>query len=162
MHPNNRSWLKDLAEKYPGNFNGCGVLEIGSCSINGTARDFFNGCDYVGVDMLSGKCVDIVCVANKTQFSRTFDTLVFLSLFEHDECWREILSHNLQWLKSGGLCVVSFGAEGNIPHYYPTFKVVPHKDFLDHCQQLGLKVVDSFFLRRNDMVLVAEECMILC
>ena len=144
MHYNNRLWLEDLKKKYPDNFKNCSVLEIGSCNVNGTARDYFENCEYVGVDRESGQDVDIVSDARETKFDRQFDTLLILSVFEHDLDWRDTLKHNLQWLKADGVCFVCFGAEGNMPHM-DIWALVPHQEFLDECEKLKLKVIDAFF-----------------
>lgn len=143
MHANNRKWLEDLAKQYPKSFNKCSVLEIGSQDINGTIRDYFTDCDYVGVDMFPGKCVDMV--AQYPEFDRQFDTLAIFSAYEHDFEWKKNFKHNLQWLKKGGMCFVCFGAEGNHEHNYPVWRLVPHQEFLDYCKDLGLEVIDSFF-----------------
>ena len=86
MHQGNRDWLKSVREKYPEHFKDAQVLEIGSYNVNGTARDYFKDAKrYVGVDCCKGKCVDIVCKATETKFKPgEFDTLVYLSVFEHD------------------------------------------------------------------------------
>lgn len=144
MHYNNRLWLQDLKEKYPNNFKNCSVLEIGSQNVNGTARDYFEDCEYIGVDIEAGKDVDIVCDAGKTKFDKKFNTLLILSVFEHDLNWRHTLKHNLQWLKEDGICFVCFGAEGNLPHM-DIWAIVPHKEFLDECKKLKLNVTDAFF-----------------
>lgn len=144
MHLNNKKWLQDCKKQYPNNFKGCDVLEIGSLDVNGTARDYFEDCNYIGVDREKGKHVDIVCDARKTEFKKKFNTLLFLSVFEHDLNWKETLKHNLQWLRKDGLSLISFGAEGNLPHM-DIWKPVQHREFLEECKRLGLKVVDSCF-----------------
>lgn len=144
MHLNNRKWLEDCKKAYPSNFKGCSVLEIGALDVNGTARDYFEDCDYMGVDRDGGNGVDIVCDARETKFDRKFDTLLILSVFEHDLNWRDTLKHNIQWLKKDGLCLVCFGAEGNLPHM-DIWALVPHQEFLDECKKLKLKVIDAFF-----------------
>lgn len=144
MHYNNRLWLQDLKKEYPNNFKDCRVLEIGSLNVNGTARDYFENCDYIGVDRDGGLDVDIAVDARETHFDRQFDTLLILSVFEHDLDWKETLRHNLKWLKRGGMCFVCFGAEGNKPHM-DIWAIVPHQEFLDECKKLDLKVLDAFF-----------------
>ncbi len=144
MHINNRKWLADLKEKYPKSFKDCNVLELGSYNVNGTARDYFEGCEYVGVDREKGPCVDIVSNAQETKFDKKFDTLLILSVFEHDLEWQKTFKHNIQWLKKGGMCFVCFGAEGNLPHM-EIWQIVPYKEFLAECKKLKLKVIDSFF-----------------
>lgn len=144
MHLNNRKWLEDCKKKYPKNFNKCSVLEIGSQDVNGTARDYFEDCDYVGIDIEQGKGVDIVMNARKTKFETKFDTLLFLSVFEHDLNWKNTFKHNIQWIKKGGLCLVSFGSEGNLPHM-DIWKPVPSQEFLSYCKELKVKVAEAFF-----------------
>ena len=144
MHLNNRKWLEDCKKAYPDNFKGCSVLEIGSQDVNGTIRDYFEDCDYIGVDREEGNGVDIVCDARETKFDKKFDTVMIISVFEHDLNWKDTLKHNIQWLKKDGLCFICFGAEGNLPHM-DIWAIVPHQEFLDECKKLGLKVIDAFF-----------------
>ena len=60
-HPEQRDFILKVKEKYPEFFKGKKVLDIGSLDINGSARDFFEDCDYTGIDVGEGKGVDIVC-----------------------------------------------------------------------------------------------------
>jgi len=144
MHHNSYKWLSDLSKQYPRNFKGARVLEIGSYDFNGTIRDFFSDCDYIGVDALKGPGVDIVALGEETEFEKeSFDTLAVFSVFEHDSNWRKTLSHNLQWVKPNGMIFVSFGAEGN-PRHRMNWKLVPHQEFLDYCSEIGLEIVDAF------------------
>jgi hypothetical protein len=50
-----------VKEKHPSFFVNKRVLEVGSLNINGTVRDLFVDCDYVGCDLGEGSGVDIVC-----------------------------------------------------------------------------------------------------
>src|SRR6185295_17320064 len=124
------------------------ILELGSGSqrIAGSIRPYFNEAqEYIGVDIEEGPGVDIVSRAQDTKFEENyFDTLAIFSLFEHDLDWKETMSHNIKWLKPGGLIFTCFGAEGNEPHM-SVWQPVPHQEFLDHAKSLGLKVLDAFF-----------------
>jgi hypothetical protein len=144
MHLNNRKWLEDLRTTYPKSFSNCSVLEIGSQDVNGSIRDYFTDCEYVGVDRVAGNGVDIVANATETQFSTKFDTIAMFSVFEHDLTWQETIKHNLQWLKDDGVMFICFGAEGNLPHM-KIWQAVPHQEFLDYCASVGLRVLDAFF-----------------
>lgn len=146
MHKGNHTWLEDVKRQFPKHFTNAKVLEIGSLDINGSARDHFTDCEYVGVDMAPGKGVDVVSKATETSFQKEyFDTFVCLNTYEHDLEWRESLSHNLSWIKDGGLCIISFGAEGTREHFYPIFAAVPRQDFKDYCKQINLNLIESFF-----------------
>ena len=146
MHQGNQDWLKSLAKNYPDSFSGR-VLEIASLEWNGSVRKHFpSPVKYVGVDMVLGPGVDVVSKATETLFKEDeFDTLVCLSLFEHDPNWRESLRHNLKWLRPGGMAFVCWGAEGNQPHLPEPWAFVPVQDFMDACRLWPVRVIDAFF-----------------
>jgi SAM-dependent methyltransferase len=143
MHENNKKWLTDLKTQYPDSFKDCRVLEIGSRNVNGTVRDFFTNCEFVGIDMEAGRGVDVV--DKYPIFDKQFDTLISFNTYEHDFEWKQTLKHNLQWLRKGGMFFASFGSEGNEPHSYPVWRLIPHTEFINYCLELGLTVIDSFF-----------------
>ncbi len=156
MHVNNHKWLADVRNSHPQHFDGARVLEIGSKNWNGTAREHFANCRYVGIDREPGAGVDIVVDGDDVpaQLQRDFDTLVMLSVFEHDPHWRHTLAKYLPHLRPGALVVTCFGAEGNLPHPPMPWAQVPHREFLDYAVTLPLEVLDSFF--ENDRY--GNEC----
>lgn len=147
MHQGNRDWLKKLRAQYPEHFVGAQVLEIGAYNVNGTARDYFEGVGrYIGVDCCEGKCVDIVAEAKDTLFMPgEFDTLVYLSVFEHDSIWKVGFEHNLQWVRKGGLIIICFGAEGNLPHPPEPWAIVPYLEFHEAARAWPVELIDAFF-----------------
>lgn len=146
VHLNNHLWLADLKRDHPEYLKKARVLEIGSKVWTGTIRPFFEDCYYIGVDQEDGDGVDIVCQGDETGFHPGyFDTLAMFSVFEHTPKWREILVHNLQWLRVGGLFMTCFGAEGNARHEPEPWAIVPHQEFLDFCDTLPLTIMDAFF-----------------
>lgn len=72
MHLNNRKWLEDLKKDYPDNFEKCSVLEIGSQNVNGTARDYFKDCEYIGVDREEGEWNEKNCILPYYDFKRSY------------------------------------------------------------------------------------------
>lgn len=109
--------LGALKEKYPTSFKGVRVLELGSRNINGTVRDTFEDCDFVGVDYEAGKDVDVVAYFHDTKFKEEeFDTLVSFNAFEHDPWLDKSVSNNLPFLKKGGMIFFRFGAPGSAAH----------------------------------------------
>jgi len=146
MHAGNRQWLESLKKQYPGDFAGVKVLDIGSYNVNGSARKFFNAKKYVGVDRQAGPDVDIVCEAEFTKFKEAeFDTLVYLSVFEHDPRWKEGFEHNLKWVKPGGLIIVCWGAEGNRRHKPEPWALVPVEEFMKAARGWPIEILDAFF-----------------
>ena len=147
MHQGNRDWLAHLQARLPHYFRGARVLEIGSYDVNGSARDYFmNARKYVGVDQAPGPGVDVVAKAKDTSFTpEEFDTLVYLSVFEHDPAWAESFAHNLQWIRPGGLIILGWGAEGNLRHEPEPWALVPVKDFIEKARAWPIEILDAFF-----------------
>lgn len=147
MHQGNREWLAHLKRLYPKHFTGARVLEIGSYNVNGTVRDYFaKAKHYVGVDQVAGPCVDVVAKATDTVFMRKeFDTLVYLSVFEHDPKWNEGFVHNLKWVRPGGLIIACWGAEGNQRHAPEPWALVPVKAMLAKAHRWPVLILAAFF-----------------
>ena len=60
-HHQQLSFINFVKNKFPDYFDNKKVLEVGSLNINGSVRQFFTNCDYIGLDVGEGKDVDIVC-----------------------------------------------------------------------------------------------------
>jgi len=148
MHQGNKDWLDHLKNTYPEAFKGA-VLELGSLNLNGSIRPWFAGAKkYVGIDVIGGRGVDIVCNARDTKFEKEeFDTLASFSAFEHDPDWRGSFSHNLPWLKEGGMIFLCWGAEGNLYHGPNPWAIVPVADFMQAAQTWPIEIIDHFFER---------------
>ena len=146
MHRGNREFLDDLARRYPESFTGAKVLELGSLNVNGSVRQHFRDCEFVGIDRMEGPDVDIVVEAKNTVFARDyFDTLISMSMVEHDPDWRESLSHNFPWLRKGGLFVLCWGGEGNCRHAPEPWAPVPLAEMTAFLQEMPLRDLDIFF-----------------
>jgi SAM-dependent methyltransferase len=146
MHPGDRELLTELSCTYPNHFVSSRVLELGSLNISGTVRDYFDDkVEYVGIDIVAGPDVDIVVAAKNTVFNKDqFDTLISMSMAEHDPEWQESLAHNFQWLRAGGLFVLSWGAEGNRHHAPEPWKIVPFKEMKSFLETQPLRDLDVF------------------
>ena len=147
MHTNNRKFLDDLKKEYPGNFENCAILELGSFAVSGdTIRPWFDSLDYVGIDTTPGPTVDIVIDAKDFKWSddALFDTVVCFSMLEHDLHWRESLRNSLRYLKKGGMLFMCWGAEGNQPHM-DIWALVPHQEVIDFLKENNFEIIDAFF-----------------
>jgi SAM-dependent methyltransferase len=122
------------------------VLELGSLNINGSCRAHFVNCEYVGIDIVAGDGVDLVVAAKDTVFTpEQFDTVISFSMVEHDPDWRESISHNMQWLKKGGLFAMCWGGEGNKRHDPEPWAFVPLADMKAFIETLPLENVNIFY-----------------
>ena len=146
MHQGNRDWLDHLKQAYPESFKGA-VLELGSMDLNGSIRPWFSEAKkYIGIDIVRGRGVDIVCNARDTKFEEgEFDTLASFSMFEHDPDWRGSFSHNLPWLKEGGMIFLCWGAEGNLHHGPEPWAIVPVAHFMEAAKGWPIEILDGFF-----------------
>jgi len=98
----------------PEEFVGKRVLEIGSKYVNGSVRPlierFLNPGEYVGIDIVPGKFVDIVLPAERLLdcFSpNSFDVVVSTELLEHVKDWRLVINNMKSVLRSNGYIYIS-------------------------------------------------------
>lgn len=107
MHGAQQEFYKSIATKFPKAFSNANVLEIGSLDINGTIRQYFTDCDYIGVDVGPGPCVDVVAFGQDLDYpDNTFDHSTSSELMEHCVAWKEVFTNMHRMTKKKGL--VSF------------------------------------------------------
>lgn len=144
MHDDQRKWIRDLQQVYPQAFvRPARVIELGSLNVNGSARSLFDVDDYVGVDTQEGACVDVVCAA-KDFAAQPCDTLISLSMLEHDPSWRDSLQNSNSLLRPGGLLILSYGAEGNDPHEPFPFVELQDAEVQQVLLEIGYEIQDAF------------------
>ena len=116
-HPQQAEFVAYCRLQYPENFKDCKVLEVGSLDINGSIRDFFTDCQYIGVDLGEGKGVDLVARGEDLDFANnSFDTVASCECFEHDRHWRKTFSKMIDLVRVGGLVVFSCATTGRKEH----------------------------------------------
>lgn len=93
------------------------MLEVGSLNINGSVRDFFADCDYVGLDVGVGKDVDIVCEGQKYDApDESFDQVISCEAMEHNPYWVETLQNMVRMAKPGALITMTCATTGRPEH----------------------------------------------
>lgn len=103
-HQAQRQFVKAVKDRFPEYFYETAVLEVGSLNINGTVRDFFNGCNYLGCDIAKGNGVDIVSIAHLLEFTDNyFDVIISCECFEHDMFLPHTLRRITNLLRPHGL-----------------------------------------------------------
>jgi len=116
-HPEQRSFVEALQKIYSDSFKDCKVLEIGSLYVNGTVRDLFQNCDYLGVDVGPGVGVDLVCKGEDLDHPDNFyDTVLSTECFEHTPAWFEIFENMIRMTKPGGLIFWTCASTGRPEH----------------------------------------------
>ena len=115
---------KNFFEAYFDSFSDSGkvkIIEIGSQDVNGSLREIApKNCEYIGVDFVEGKGVDIVL---SDPYSLPFesdsaDIVLSSSCFEHSEMFWLVFLEILRVLKSKGLFYLNVPSNGSF-HRYP-------------------------------------------
>lgn len=114
-HPEQMQFVAEARALHPEHFRDAAVLEIGSLNINGSVRQFFEDCRYVGLDVVHGPGVDVACPAHLYQ-GGPFDTVISCECLEHNPYWRETLARAVDMLRPGGLLVLTCAA-GDRPEH---------------------------------------------
>jgi SAM-dependent methyltransferase len=97
-------WKDKLKRTFPQYFKNIKVIDIGSADMNGTNKDWFENCEYIGLDIAPYKNVDVVSIAHEYDAPNgSFDVVCSTSELEHDIYWRQTLQKMVDLLKPGGL-----------------------------------------------------------
>ncbi len=116
-HPEQAEFFDCVRANYPAAFEQVRVLEVGSLDINGSVRDLFRNCAYVGVDLALGPGVDLACQGQLVEFpSGHFDTVISAECMEHNPFWRETIANMLRMTRPGGLVLISCATTGRLEH----------------------------------------------
>lgn len=143
-HDDQLRFVSLVREAMPSYFTAQKVLEVGSLDINGSVRQFFEGCDYTGLDVGPGPGVDIVSPGEAYDApDATFDVVISAECMEHNPQWRQTTLNMMRLLRPGGLLVLSCAAPGRREH--GTSRSAPDDSPLtvavrqDHYRNLGHK-----------------------
>lgn len=104
------------------------VIDIGSLDVNGSFRNIFDGYEYLGLDILKGKNVDIVSESPYEYpiDDESFDIVISGNTMEHVKAiWRWVIELK-RILKRGGLLCIT--TPHSLPeHRYPVdcWRVLP-------------------------------------
>lgn len=119
-HEEQKQFIARTRLRFLDHFTHTAVLEIGSCNINGSVREFFiDPAYYVGLDLAPGKDVDEICHGADYRSTTPFDVVISTECFEHDERWAETFANMIQLCRSGGLVVFTCASHGRHEHGTP-------------------------------------------
>jgi SAM-dependent methyltransferase len=110
----------------PDEVRGTRVIEIGSRDVNGSLRPLIMSwgkpAEYVGVDIVEGPGVDIICTAEDLvdRFGKeSFDLVISTEMLEHVRDWRKVVSNMKNLCRPGGTILVTTRSIGFPYHGYP-------------------------------------------
>lgn len=116
-HIEQRKFCEKVKEKYPNFFKNKKVLDIGSLDINGSTRDLFESCTYIGLDLGEGKNVDVVSIGHLYDApNEYFDVIISTETFEHDIYYEKTIDNIIRMLKPGGLFLFTCATTGRPEH----------------------------------------------
>lgn len=136
------------------------VIDVGSLDINGSYRELFEGWNYIGIDVVQGKNVDLVLSHpnNWWMFSNEcIDVIISGQCFEHVEDHDALMLEIARTLKVGGICCIIAPSGGDPDHGLRKYKI---KDFNKLAKDVGLKVVNCEIDKKSewkDCILIAEK-----
>lgn len=129
------------------------VLEIGSYDVNGSLSDYlkqFNPTSYIGVDMVPGKGVDVVCKAEDLlgiYGPGSFDVIISTEMMEHIWDWKKVIN-NIKTMCAFGGCILittrSFGFEHHgWPHDHWRFETYDMRYIFSDFKEHGTIIVEK-------------------
>lgn len=116
-HQQQQNFCNSVKEKFPKFFDGKFVVDIGSLDINGNNQYLFTNSGYIGVDLFSGRNVDICSKGHELGLpDESVDVVISTECFEHDSHYEKTIKNIYRMLKPGGLFVFSCATTGRREH----------------------------------------------
>ncbi|WP_295631264.1 methyltransferase domain-containing protein [Novosphingobium sp.] len=116
-HVQQLKFVEMLANSLSSNFSDRKIIEIGSFDVNGGTRNFFGQSSYIGVDLVEGPGVDLVCDGEKvSEPSESFDLAISCECFEYNPHWQATLLNMHRMTKLGGIVAFSCATTGRLEH----------------------------------------------
>lgn len=101
------------------------VLEIGSYDVNGSVRsNFKNVSNYVGVDLIPGPSVDVVCKGHLYKSETKFDIVLSVESFEHNSDWIKTFENMIELADDNGIVIFTCATKGRLEH--GTYRTDPY------------------------------------
>lgn len=116
-HKEQVDYINRIKNKFPNFFKNKKVLGIGTFNVCGTEDQYFDDCDYQGLDIGPGEGVDIVCPAQEYDApNETYDTIISCECWEHNPFYKESIQNAVRMLKSGGFFIFTCATTGRPIH----------------------------------------------
>jgi len=131
MHKQVKQFCESIKHRFPGFFSDKMVLDCGSLDINGNNRYLFDRCNYTGIDIASGKNVDIVTPVHLFKPNQLYDVVISTEMFEHDVYYLKSLRNMFNLTSRGGLLLITSAGvnrpeHGTFQHHPGDSPFTPH------------------------------------
>ena len=137
-HKEQVDYINRTKNKFPEFFKNKKVLGIGTFNVCGTEDQYFDDCDYQGLDIGPGEGVDIVCPAQEYDApDETYDTIISCECWEHNPFYKESIQNAVRMLRKGGFFIFTCATTGRPVHgvisleeesknKFPNWKTMPN------------------------------------
>ncbi len=116
-HLQQLNFTEHCASRMESHYAGGRIVEIGSHSVNGEIRKFFNWASkYIGVDLSAGAGVDVVTSGHEFGESNAYDAAISCEVFEHNPYWLETFINMIRIVKPGGTVLFTCATLGRLEH----------------------------------------------
>ena len=116
-HLQQRFFVAGVKQFLPSYFRDRSVVEIGSLNLNGSVRELFEGCSYLGLDVGEGPDVDLVCHGeNYGGAASGTEVVISCEAMEHNPQWKKTWLNTLRLVKDDGLVVMTCATPGRRQH----------------------------------------------
>lgn len=92
------------------------VIEIGSYNVNGSIRDLFPEAEYTGIDVRTGRDVDVVADGATYKHPELVRAVVCCEVLEHAKNADAIIRNAYKLLKSPGVFILTAAGPTRNPH----------------------------------------------
>jgi SAM-dependent methyltransferase len=129
-HKEQIEYVNKIKNKLPQYFNSKKVLGIGTFNVCGTESEYFDNCEYTGLDLGPGPGVDIVCPAQDYDApDESFDVIISCECFEHNPYYKETIQNSIRMLKSGGMFLFTCATTGRPIHGTASLEKISKQKF---------------------------------
>jgi len=151
-HREQIEWCNQIKEEYSEYFINKRVLDIGALDINGNNRHLFKDCEYIGLDVVKGKNVDVVSIAHEYKPDELFDVIISTNALEHDMYFKKTLKKMIELIKPNGF--IFFTAAHTFKEH-GTLRTTPHNS---GTTQMGEEWGNYYHnIEKNDIIEVFER-----
>lgn len=118
MHAEAYNWLSRVVSErvLPAMPGSLAVLEIGALDVNGSGRPLFPNAQFLGVDRMPGRGVDVVSTAPIFDGEGRFDVVLTTETLEHAPQPGDIVESAWCSLRDGGMLLITAAADPRLPH----------------------------------------------
>lgn len=139
MHPEINIFIEEVKTKFPEYFKGKKVLEVGSQNINGSVRNHFTNCDYLGIDLGEAPGVDKIENASDMTYLEEFDVVISSEMLEHCQHWELALDNMYDAIKPGGVFILTCAGPNRHEHGTSNHTPQDSKFTLEHYRNISVE-----------------------